>query len=153
MTTLLTPGAVKKLKRTTWRFQRTFQTPLRDLKRFVEVILKECGPFEKGTLTIDEVVFEPNSLLALLPEMSKAGLARDVSIEAFSSEQVGSLLTAALADPIDFVFVPKPKPFVVYGDHDEFVTFFANTKSNLNAVVVPLEKTGFIRVENWTRGF
>jgi hypothetical protein len=57
----------------TWRFQKTFQAPLGDLKRFVGVIMKECGPFEGATLTIHEVVFEPHSLRALFKEKAQLG--------------------------------------------------------------------------------
>jgi hypothetical protein len=64
---------------------------------------------------------------------------------------VVELLEAALSDWIDFIFVPTPKPFVIYADHDEFTTFYANTKSNLNPVVEALSARGFKRVQDYER--
>jgi len=40
--------------------------------------------------------------------------------------ETAALLRAARADWVDFVFIPNPKPFVVYGDHDEFTTILAH---------------------------
>jgi hypothetical protein len=61
------------------------------------------------------------------------------------------LLSAAFGDWVDFLFVPAPKPFVVYADHDEYATFFANTKSNLNKVADALTRNEFVAVESYTR--
>ena len=49
------------------------------------------------------------------------------------------LLLAAFTDFIDFKFFPVPKPFVLSADHDEYTSFFAISKSNLNRVVLRLE--------------
>jgi hypothetical protein len=68
-------------------------------------------------------------------------------------EEVEELLIAALGDWVDFLFVPSPKPFVIYADHDEFITFYANTKSNLNRVGTALLARGFKVVEDYTREF
>ena len=57
------------------------------------------------------------------------------------------LLRTTFSDWIEFVFQPLPKPFVIYADHAEYTTFFANTKGNLNQVVLPLEAAGFETVE------
>ena len=62
-------------------------------------------------------------------------------------DEVGALLQAALSDSVDFWFIPTPKPFVIYADHDEYTTFFANSKSNLNGIVDPLLKRGFESVD------
>lgn len=61
------------------------------------------------------------------------------------------LLEAALGDWVNFTFVPKPKPFVIYADHDEYTTFYANTKSNLNGVVQALSGAGFEKVPDYQR--
>jgi hypothetical protein len=45
---------------------------------------------------------------------------------------------------VDFLFIPTPKPFVIFADHDEYTTFYANTRSNLNRVAEPLST---LRVE------
>jgi hypothetical protein len=46
-----------------------------------------------------------------------------------------------------------PKRFVIYADHDEYITFYASSKSNLNAVAMPLKTAGFARVDDWSRTF
>lgn len=61
------------------------------------------------------------------------------------------MLEAALGDWVDFVFVPVPKPFVIYADHDEYTTFYANTKSNLNRVAQALIAAGFEKVLDYER--
>ena len=33
------PGTIKRFRRTAWEFQQTFQTPLQDLARFLDVIM------------------------------------------------------------------------------------------------------------------
>ena len=50
-------------------------------------------------------------------------------------------------DWIDFVLIPTPKQFAIYADHDEYTTFFAHTRSNLNCVVRPLVEQGFKQVD------
>lgn len=77
----------------------------------------------------------------------------DWSIEVEGKQQVKELSIAALSDWVDFVFIPKPKPFVIYADHDEFTTFYANTKSNLNLVAQPLLANGFKQVSDYQRRF
>jgi hypothetical protein len=147
------PGAVKRFRRTSWRFQQTFETPLKDLDRFVSVILS-VHKITGGVLTIDEVVFEPKHLLVL---MSKHSLppqyGHDWRFEVTGEEQVSELLVAALSDWVDFLFVPSPKPFVIYADHDEYTTFYGNTKSNLTGIVSALSENGFKQVQNWERRF
>jgi hypothetical protein len=151
MRTLHTPGFMKKFKRTQWRFQQTFQTPLNDLDRFVEMILSTVEP-RAALLTIDEYVFVPVHVPALFTVDVRQQLAHDWSIEADSSD-TARLLRASFDDWLDFLFVPEPKPFVIYADHDEYATFYANSKSNLNSVVLPLERAGFIMVHDWQRTF
>ncbi len=78
-------------------------------------------------------------------------LRHDSSIVAEASAEVQTLLASALGDWVDFLFIPTPKPFVLYADHDEYATFFASRKSNLNRVTAALTKGGFTTVENYTR--
>ena len=123
-------------------------TPLRNLEPFVATIISAREQIQVGTITIDSIVFEPKNLNALLASQSlPPSLQRESSIEAAGCEEVGVLLRAALSDGIDFWFIPTPKPFVIYADHDQYTTFFANMKSNLNGVAEPLLKQGFKRVD------
>ena len=78
-------------------------------------------------------------------------LHRDATITAETAVEVEPLLTAAFRDWVDFVFTPSPKPFVIYADHDEYATFFASSRANLNSVASPLIDRGFRAVEDYTR--
>ncbi len=75
----------------------------------------------------------------------------DWSIIAATKQEAKTLLEATLSDWIDFIFIPTPKPFVMYANHDEYTTFYANTRSNLNRVADALSMKGFERVENYER--
>ena len=66
-------------------------------------------------------------------------------------QEIEDLLHAALSDWLDFLFVPAPRPFVIYADHDEYTTFYANTRSNLNRVAEPLLARGFEEVSGYQR--
>ncbi len=139
-------GSLKRLRRVPWRFQQTFLTPLQSLQPFVATIISARGQIKAGTITIDSVVFEPQNLNALLSRRSlPPSLQRESSIEVAGPQEVETLLRAALSD--DFWFIPSPKPFVIYADHDEYTTFFANSKSNLNGVGEPLLLQGFQKVD------
>jgi hypothetical protein len=149
-----TPGTLKKFYRTPWRFQATFHTPLNDLDRFVGTILSTDADIEQAVVTIGQVVFEPKHLLSFFSGDAKPPpIEEDCSLAATSRQEVLKLLTAAFADWIDFAFVPSPKPFVSYADHDEYATFFSNTKSNLNLMVPILAAAGFRQIANWQRNF
>jgi len=95
-----------------WKFQRTFQTPLNDLQTFVATIVSVGDQIEAGSLTIDNVVFEPKHLISLLtthsivPQYTHA-----ISFTAANQKEVEALLCAALGDWIDFLFVPSRSHF------------------------------------------
>lgn len=154
MTFAETPGSLKRFRRTPWRFQTTFSTPLRNLPEFSARILSSLGGVRSGIVSIDRVVFEPGNLIGLLHQKGCTGdVAHDVTLEATGAKEVGELLQAVLGDWLDFAFVPSPKPFVLYADHDEFTTFYANSKSNLNGVIEPLRALGFREVAGFVREF
>jgi hypothetical protein len=147
-----TPGALKRFGRAAWRFQRTFETPLHDLDRFVSTIASAHGHIQEARITIEQVVFDAKHLSALIfADASPVQLTRGFSITTGSPQEIEPLLRAAFSDWIDFLFVPALKPFVIYADHDEFVTFYANTKSHLNQIVKPLTSQGYSVVQNWKR--
>lgn len=152
MNVSLTAGAIKKFKRTPWRFQHTFQTPLKDIDRFVAAILSADESIESGAVVIDQYAFEPKNLKILLGNPTQA-LGHDCSISTAGRDEVRKLLRTTLSDWVDFAFIPSPKPFVIFADHDEYATFYANTKSNLNKVVMILLGQGFKRIEKWERRF
>ena len=103
-------------------------------------------------MTIDEAVFEPKHLISLLEHHSlSAEFGHDCAITASGQPEAAELLEAALSDWVDFAFVPAPKAFVIYADHDEYTTFYANTKSNLNRVITALSAAGFNKVPDYSR--
>jgi hypothetical protein len=67
----------------------------------------------------------------------------DWSFIAYEKSEIGDLLTAMLADSIGFALIPTPKKFMSYADHDDYITFFAATRSNLNHVASALEHLKF----------
>jgi hypothetical protein len=150
MTVSTTPGALKKFRRTPWRFQQTVERPeASELDKFVSTIIASHGGFESATVTIDDVVFNTERMSALCPADST--LTHDSSISADSAEELRALLVAAFWDGPDFICIPTPKPFVFYADHDDWITFYANTKSHLNHVIEPLVSHGYKMVQNWQR--
>ena len=70
---------------------------------------------------------------------------------AVGRQEIEELLHATLSDWVDFLFVPAPKTFVIYADHDEYTTFYANSRSNLNRVTESLLTQGFEEVSGYQR--
>ena len=147
-----TAGALKQFRRTAWRFEQTFHTPLKKLPPFVAVILSALGPIETGSLTIDRVVFDPRKLIELLGKSSiEIELTHNLTLVAAGEVESRELLQAALSESVDFLLVPTPKRFVIYADHDEYTTFLSMTKSHLNRVAKALVEHGFRRAEGYKR--
>jgi hypothetical protein len=145
------PGAVKQFRKKAWRFQQTFATPLKNLRAFVATIVSS-QELQGGCLTIDQAVFEPEHLIRLLGNYSIAPrYGHGTSVTAHSQAEVAELLEAAFGDWLDFIFTPVPKAIVIFADHDEYTTFFANTRSNLNRVVTALSAQGFKEIRDYER--
>jgi hypothetical protein len=152
MTVSHTPGVIKKFRRTPWRFQQTVERPHSDkLNGIVSTITDAHGHIEGAAITIDQIVFGTERMTALCPEDSPLPLARESSLTVCAPEEVNALLVATFMDGLDFIFVPIPKSFVFYADHDDWITFYANTKSHLNQIIEPLASKGYKLVENWKR--
>jgi hypothetical protein len=146
-----TPSAVKQIRKNAMEFQQTFKTPLKNLKPFVAVILSIASP-ESACITIEQAVFEPKHWMNLLNRYSlPPRYGKGVSVTAAGRQEIEELLYTAFSDWFDFLFVPTPKPFVIYADHDEYTTFYANTRSNLNRVVKALSAQGFEEVAEYSR--
>jgi hypothetical protein len=152
MTLSQTPGSLERLYNTPWRFQQTFHTPLNNLRVFVSTISCAQAPFEAASLTIADMVFEPKHFISLLNRYSLSlKFGRDCCVWATGPQEAAELLEAGLSDWLDFAFEPKPKAFVIYADHDEYTTFYTNTKSNLDRVVQELLAAGFEKVQGYER--
>lgn len=147
-----TPSALKQIRRTAWKFQRTFKTPLKNLQPFVTTIVSARQSFQTACITIEQAVFAPKHWIDQLIRYSlPPRYKRGTSVTAVGQQEIEGLLHAAFSDWVDFLFVPVPKTFVIYADHDEYTTFYANTRSNLNRVAEPLLTQGFEEVSGHQR--
>jgi len=158
LTFVETKGSLKRFRRTSWRFQQTFHIPHKELQPFVAGIIACLQPIQAGCVTIEQVVFEPRNLNALFARHSIATIGRgdtrhfqDWSISCNGQEDVEELLRVVFSEAIDFVFVPTPKRFTIYADHDEYATFFSITKGHLSRVVHGLTEQGFQPVPDYER--
>jgi hypothetical protein len=145
------PSVVKQIRETPWKFQGTFKTPLNNLQPFVATILSLTSP-ETACVTIERAVFEPKHWVELLTRYSlPPRYGNGASVTAVGRQEMEELLHAALTDWLDFIFDPTPQAFVVYADHDEYTTFYANDRANLDSVVEALLAGGFEQIANYRR--
>ncbi len=144
---------IARLRTNPWEFQRTYLTPLEDLKNFVGAIVRAL-PANEGTITIDSVVFEPKNLLDLLSEHNiPLETCRDISIKASGQSEVVALLEAAMGDWLDFLFLPAAKSFAVYVDHDEYTTFFADDEFEMRNLTALLAERQYKLIPDYERLF
>jgi hypothetical protein len=116
-----TPSALKQIRRSSWKFQQTFKTPLKNLQPFVAAILSTASP-ETACITIEHAVFEPKHWIDLLTRYSlPQHCGKEVSVTAVGRQEMEELLHTAFSDWFDFLFVPTRKRFVIYADHDEYI--------------------------------
>ena len=147
------PDEIQRFRAEPWPFQKTFKTPLKDLNRFVSTFVAPLS-LTRGTLSTDQVVFEPKELLHLLANNSLS--VEDyyhLTIQAAGQQEIGDLLQAALGDWVDFVFVPLPEVLAIYADHDEYSTFYTHDDATMKNVALSLETAGFENVLSYTRGY
>jgi hypothetical protein len=147
-----TTNAIKKFRRTPWRFQQTLLTPMKQLQTYVAAIVAANQEIRSGCLTIVQTVFEPAHLIHLLQSNSlPLRYSSGTSFTAMGQQEVEMMLLAIFSDWVDFIFVPTPKSFAIYADHDEYTTFLAHTRSNLDGVVNALINKGFTVIPNYER--
>src|SRR5881394_103025 len=92
-------GSLKRFRRTPWRFQQTFQAPLKKLKPFVATISSALEPITGAYITIDQVVFEPKHLVGLLSEHRlPPQYGHEWCITAENQPEAEGLLEAVLGD-------------------------------------------------------
>jgi hypothetical protein len=109
------PSALKQIRKTSWKFQQTFNTPLNNLQPYVAAILSAASP-ETACVTIEQAVFEPKHWIDLLTRYSlPPRYSKGVSVTAVGAQKMQELLHTAFTDWFDFLFVPTPKPFVING--------------------------------------
>jgi hypothetical protein len=140
-----------RLRETPFPFQQTYVTPLPDLSRFVHALLE---PFElsEGTIRIETIVFTPHELIDYL---NSFGIATDegelnrAAIHVEDASEAPTLLECVLGQWIDFAFIPSPKKFVIYADHDEYTTVFTVNGELLASLRWEMTLQGFKAVDNW----
>jgi hypothetical protein len=105
MNVTYTPGAIKKFRRTPWRFQQTVERPpANELERFVSTIIAVHGQMEEATVTIDQIVLYTERMRALCPAGSPLPLVRESSLSA-AREEIATLLVAAFrTGRVSFLF-------------------------------------------------
>jgi hypothetical protein len=140
---------LSKFRRTSWKFQQTFAPDGERYEKLLPAVIKSLGEAETATVTIAEVNTGTPFLSALVGLSGESTtLERGTSIVAECRDEIAPLLDAALRDGNNFLFVPAPKPFVMYED-DGFATFFANNRSSLNLIAKPLETLGVKLIQGW----
>jgi hypothetical protein len=145
------PGARKAARRAAGQYQRTFRTPLGRLQAFTTLILSSNVPIKSGYVLVDAVIAEPTHVGALLTSSNLAATCQGRTITANSIQECGALLLAALSDSIDFYFVPNPKRFVLYADHDEYTTVYAHSKGPLSQMATAIADAGFQEITDFAR--
>ena len=145
------PSQIRQFRANVWHFQATLVTPRHAMKSFLSALF-ETFPVLEGTVTTDQVVFEPDHVMELL---NPGGIFLEniweFTLKASGASDIAALLDATLNDWIDFTFIPTPALFAIYADHDEYTTFYANTRSNLNRVVEDLVAPGFEQIAEYKR--
>jgi hypothetical protein len=143
-------ATLEQFRQAPWEFQQTFQIPLKDLERFVDVIMEAIPEANGATAVLDEIVFEPRyELFSFYAKYSlpQKWSGHDVTIEAQSAAEAKELLSAVLDEWVDVLFVPIPGPFVIYADHDEYITFLGHERLQLGACVDALTAAKFLTVD------
>jgi hypothetical protein len=146
-----TPGELKRLRARAGGAQATFAVPEARAADFAAVLVHD-GVGDRGArVTIENVAMPPSHLGALLGRPD-AGFVRETTIDAAAGEARG-LLSAMLAEWIDFWFVPSPGGFLLYADHDEYATVFAPKPGAVSRVAQGLTAAGFETAADFTRRF
>jgi hypothetical protein len=143
-------GARKAARRLAGPFQRTFETPLKHLPSFSEILLR--GDVTSGHVFVDAVIFDAKHIEALLASHAISGMQiQDSTITASGPFECRALLTAALGDSIDFYFCPVPKRFLLFADHDEYVTLYTHKRGQLSQIEDTLTTAGVREITGFER--
>ena len=147
-------NALKQLRKAFWKFQQTFQTPASgpSLRSFVSTFVSATPSPGVGSFTIGQAIVFADHLMAFFAKNSLAQISKSgTTVKTTNRDEAEGLLIAAFSDPVDFLYAPEKKPFVLYADHDQFATFFAQTRSNLNRIVDVLLGNRFKQIPDYQR--
>ena len=132
--------------------QQTYATPLKDLPRFVAAILTSVERLDSASVLLQSTVFEPRNLCAFLAGHGiETKPCSGHAIQVTGRDEIAQLLEAALADWIDFAFVPSPRSFALYADHDEYTTIYAATTGKLHRITATLDNAGYRTISDYRR--
>ena len=146
------PSADWRLREAPFPFQTTYITPLKELPEFVGTMLTQFG-VDEGDVWIELIVFEPRELIWYLRGRGFVCDERQLNravLQAENKPEMAELLECVLGQWTDFAFIPSPKEFVMYADHDEYTTIFARSAESLSALQTRMENKGFKAVTDWT---
>ena len=136
------------------QFQTTFETPLKNLRSFVETIIEATDSPAAATAVIDQVIFEPRALARLMMRHSiDPAFERGFRLRATGVSHVKVLLRAMLNEWIDFLFLPNWQSFAIYADHDEFTTFYFSSRPVVDHISEVLLANGFKPETKFVRRF
>jgi hypothetical protein len=140
-----------RLREVALPFQQTYATPDAELSRFVRTLL---APFDvnEGALWVEQIIFEPKELIWYLRGRGftySEGELNTATLIAENTAEVTELLECVLGQWTDFAFIPSPKEFVIYADHDGFTTVFTADDAVLSTLRSSMKLEGFKEVEDW----
>jgi hypothetical protein len=146
-----TPSALKQIRKTPWKFQQTFKTPLNNLQPFVAAILSTASP-ESACITIEQAVFEPKHWIDLLKSLFTAASLWEGSIyyRCWTARSRRVALHSFLR-LVRLPFRPHSKTVRDLCRSRRVRNVYANTRSNLNRVVEALSAQGVEEVAEYGR--
>src|SRR2546426_5799868 len=117
-------GERQRIRRSVAVFeQRTFRTPLDRLPDFVDCLLTSDPPLTCASAIVEQVVFTPKHLDALLTSHHLVPECRvGRTIVAADGAEATAMPQGLAADWPGFFFQPRPPGFVLFADHDEYTT-------------------------------
>jgi hypothetical protein len=120
----------------------------------VKTIVSAGEVVQSGSFTVDQFVFEPTDLISLLESHSiRPTYSHGPCLTAETQPEVEELLRTILSEWIDFLFIPQPESFAIFADHDEYSTFYAHSRADLDRLTSALLGQGFKAVTNYQRRF
>jgi hypothetical protein len=146
-----TPGATKKVRQKAGGVQVTFWVTRDGAPAFAAALLSGDPPCDRAELVVQGVSGALYHLGPLIAHPPLVSLPRDTTISATGLEVSTTLLAAAMADYVDFWFVPKPGGLVVYADNDEYATVFAHRQGPVSTAGERLRAAGFREVVGYER--
>lgn len=121
-----------------------YNTDLESLDRFVYGILRECEGLKTAEAFVEERIFFPRNLAAMLERHRLIGEPMAGShFRADNRAECYELLTACLGDWIDFRFTVDPPVFAIRADHDQYCWVYARKQPTLDRIAKRMRGLGY----------